>query len=174
MRRLWAALSLVAVVAALGVASGCVESSEEDAQTPATAPTVPNTALQTDSEGNFVTAPPAEGAGGGETAPPEGGGGTEGGGGEATGDAAAGQEVFTQRCQSCHLNGGQEAGVGPQLAGMGLDAADDREPGGERRRGDAAGPGDGRRPRQRGRLRGEHPVGRGACAAPERRVASPA
>jgi cytochrome c5 len=114
----WAALSLVAVVAALGVASGCVESSEEDAQTPAGASTVDNTAVQTDSEGNFVTAPPA--GGGGETAPAEG----EGeGGGEATGDVAAGQEVFTQRCPSCHLNGGQEAGVGPQLAGLGLDAA---------------------------------------------------
>jgi mono/diheme cytochrome c family protein len=123
-RRLWAALSLVAVVAALGVASGCVDSSEEAAQTPATAPTVPNTAAQTDSEGKTVTAPAAEG--GGATAPPEEGGGGAagggGGGGEATGDAAAGQEVFTQRCQSCHLNGGQQAGVGPQLAGMGLDA----------------------------------------------------
>ncbi len=119
-RRLWAALSLVALVAALGLASGCVESSEEAAQTPATAPTVANTAVQTDSEGKFVTAPPAGGEttppGGGETTPPA------GGGGEATGDVAAGQEVFTQRCQSCHLNGGQEAGVGPMLAGAGLDA----------------------------------------------------
>jgi mono/diheme cytochrome c family protein len=118
---MWAALSLVAVVAALGVASGCVESSEEAAQTPATAPTVANTAAQTDSEGKTITAPAAEG--GGATAPPEeGGGGGEGGGGEAAGDPAAGQEVFTQRCQSCHLNGGQEAGVGPQLASMGLQA----------------------------------------------------
>jgi mono/diheme cytochrome c family protein len=117
-RRLWAALSLVAVVAALGLATGCVDSSEEDAQTPATAPTVPNTALQTDSEGKTVTAPAA---GGGPTAPAETGG-EGGGGGEAAGDAAAGQEVFTQRCQSCHLNGGQEAGAGPQLAGLGLQA----------------------------------------------------
>jgi len=120
-RRLWAALSLVAVVATLGVASGCVESSEEDAQTPTNAPTVNNTAVQTDSEGEFVTAPQREE--GGETTAAEGGGAPgEGGVGEAAGDAAAGQEVFAQRCQSCHLNGGQEAGVGPQLAGMGLQA----------------------------------------------------
>jgi cytochrome c551 len=122
-RRLWAALSLVAVVAALGVASGCVDSSEEAAQTPATAPTVANTAAQTDSEGKTVTAPAAEG--GGATAPPEeGGGGGEGGGGEASGDAAAGLAVFDANCTSCHLNDGKDAGgVGPQLAGMGLDAA---------------------------------------------------
>jgi mono/diheme cytochrome c family protein len=119
-RRLWAALSLVALVAALGLAAGCVESSEEDAQTPATAPTVPNSAVQTDSEGNFVTAPPAEG--GGATAP-EGGGG-EDAGGEGGGDAAAGQEFFAATCTTCHLNNGQDAGgIGPQLAGAGLDGA---------------------------------------------------
>ena len=115
-RRLWAALSLVALVAALGVAAGCVESSEEDAQTPSGAPTVANSAAQTDSEGNFVTAPPAEG---GATAPQEGEGGE---GGEAAGDAAAGEQVFAERCQTCHLNGGMDAGgIGPQLAGAGLD-----------------------------------------------------
>lgn len=124
MRRLWAALSLVAVVAALGVASGCVDSSEEAAQTPATAPTVPNTAAQTDSEGKTVTAPAAEG---GATAPAEegggGAGGGGGGGGEASGDAAAGMAVFSSTCTSCHLNNGNDAGgIGPQLAGMGLDA----------------------------------------------------
>jgi cytochrome c551 len=117
-RRLWAALSLVALVAAIGLAAGCVESSEEDAQTPTNAPTVGNTALQTDSEGNFVTAPAADGA---PTAPEEGGGG--GGGGEAAGDAAAGEQIFASTCTGCHLNNGQDAGgVGPQLAGRGLDA----------------------------------------------------
>jgi cytochrome c551 len=117
-RRLWAALSLVALVAAIGLAAGCVESSEEDAQTPTNAATVANTAVQTDSEGNFVTAPPAEGA---PTAPEEGGGG--GGGGEAAGDAAAGEQIFATTCTGCHLNNGQDAGgVGPQLAGQGLDA----------------------------------------------------
>jgi mono/diheme cytochrome c family protein len=117
-RRLWAALSLVALVAALGLAAGCVESSEEAAQTPATAPTVANTAAQTDSEGKTVTAPAAGGA---ATAPPETGGG--GGGGEASGDATAGLAVFESTCTSCHLNNGQDAGgIGPQLAGAGLDA----------------------------------------------------
>jgi mono/diheme cytochrome c family protein len=97
-RRLWAALSLVALVAAIGLAAGCVESSEEDAQTPTNAATVANTAVQTDSEGNFVTAPPA-------------------------GDAAAGEQIFATTCTGCHLNNGQDAGgVGPQLAGQGLDA----------------------------------------------------
>lgn len=130
MRRLWAAVSLVALVAALGLAAGCVESSEDDAQTPTNAPTVGNSARQTDSSGEFVTAPGAteEGAGGGGMAggggaATDGGGG--GGGGEApAGDAAAGMQVFASICTTCHLNNGQEAGgVGPQLAGMGLDAA---------------------------------------------------
>jgi cytochrome c551 len=116
-RRLWAALSLVALVAALGFAAGCVDSSEEEAQTPAGSPTVANSAAQTDSEGNFVTAPPAEG---GATAPEEGEGGE---GGEAAGDAAAGEATFASTCTTCHLNNGQDAGgIGPQLAGAGLDA----------------------------------------------------
>jgi mono/diheme cytochrome c family protein len=115
-RRLWAALSLVALVAVLGLAAGCVDSSEEDAQTPANAPTVANSAVQTDSEGKTITAPAA-------TAPAGGGGGatTEAGGGEAAGDVAAGQEVFAASCTSCHLNNGMDAGgPGPQLAGLGL------------------------------------------------------
>lgn len=117
MRRLWAALSLVALVAAIGLAAGCVESSEEDAQTPTNAPTVANTAVQTDSEGNFVTAPPSGAGQEGDIERPE-------GGGDAEGDPAAGQEVFAANCTACHLNNGQDAGgVGPQLAGAGLDAA---------------------------------------------------
>ena len=120
MRRLWAALSLVAVVAALGLATGCVDSSEEDAQTPASAPTVVNSALQTDSEGKTITAPPAEGAA--TTAPPAAGGGGGGGGGAAAGDAAAGLMVFDATCTSCHLGDGkQEGGIGPKLEGLGLD-----------------------------------------------------
>ena len=125
-RRLWAALSLVTLVAVLGLAAGCVDSSEEDAQTPTNAPTVANSALQTDSEGETISAPSE----GGTTAP-EGGGGeaTEGGGGEGggeevAGDAAAGEQFFASTCTSCHLNNGMDAGgVGPQLAGAGLDAA---------------------------------------------------
>ncbi|MGD9571400.1 MAG: cytochrome c [Thermoleophilia bacterium] len=109
------ALLLVALVAAVGLVAGCVESSEEAAQTPSDAPTVANSALQTDSEGNTVTAPPA-------TVPADGGGtDTAGGGGDAGGDAAAGLEVFAVSCTGCHTDNGNQAGVGPQLAGAGLD-----------------------------------------------------
>jgi len=123
-RRLWATISLVVAVAALALAAGCVDSSEEEAQTPSNAPTVANTAVQTDSEGNFITAPPSTGAGGGQTGgggATAGGGETGGGGGAAAGDAAAGMQVFSTVCTSCHLNGGQDpGGPGPQLAGQGL------------------------------------------------------
>jgi mono/diheme cytochrome c family protein len=123
--RLMVALTLVVlVVAALGLV-GCVESSEEAAQTPSGASTVANSALQTDSEGKTITAPAAGGAqtgGGAETGGAEtGGGGAAGGGGEApAGDAAAGEQVFAANCTGCHLNNGQDAGgVGPQLTGIG-------------------------------------------------------
>ena len=112
------ALTLVVlVVAALGLA-GCVDSSEEDAQTPSGAATVVNSAAQTDSEGKTITAPAATAPAGG------GGGGTEtggGGGGEAAGDAEAGLVGFQASCTGCHLGDGLEAGgVGPKLAGLGL------------------------------------------------------
>ena len=117
MRRLLAALSVVVVVAVLALAAGCVDSSKEAAQTPTNAPTVVNSALQTDSAGKTVTAPaataPATTPAGGKTAPAP-----------AAGDVAAGQQVFASTCTSCHLNNGMDAGgVGPQLAGAGLSAA---------------------------------------------------
>jgi cytochrome c551 len=119
--RLMVALTLVLLMVAALALAGCVESSEEEAQTPSGASTVANSAKQTDSEGNFVTAPAAtapEGGGGSETGGGEGGG----DGGEAAGDAAAGEQVFAANCTGCHLNNGQDAGgVGPQLAGAGLD-----------------------------------------------------
>lgn len=118
--RLMVALTLVLLVVAALALAGCVESSEEEAQTPSGASTVMNSAKQTDSEGKTITAPAAtapEGGGGSET-----GGGEGGGGGEAAGDAAAGEQVFAANCTGCHLNNGQDAGgVGPQLAGAGLD-----------------------------------------------------
>ena len=124
MRRLWALLSLVAVASAVGLAAGCVDSDQEAAQTPSAAPTVANSAVQTDSEGNVVTAPPTAAPGGGQT----GGGDTGGGGGALPGDPAAGMQIFSSTCTTCHLNNGQDAGgVGPQLAGRGLDEALVRE-----------------------------------------------
>lgn len=122
-RRSWVALLLVVLLAAMGLLAGCVESSDEEARTPSDAPTVANSALQTDSEGNTVTAPAATAPAGGGT-DTAGGGATEGGGEEATGDAAAGEQFFAATCTGCHMNNGMDAGgVGPQLAGAGLDAA---------------------------------------------------
>lgn len=121
-RRRWVALSLVLVVAAMALAAGCVESSEEEARTPSDAPTAVNSALQTDSEGKTVTAPAATApAGGGGT--DTGGAGTSGGGEAPAGDAAAGEQVFAATCTGCHLNNGKDdGGVGPKLAGIGDDA----------------------------------------------------
>jgi cytochrome c551 len=119
-RRLWAIASLVALVCALGLVSGCVSSSEEEAQTPTSAETTMNSAVQTDADGNTVTLEK-----GGEPvtpAAPEDGGDT--GGGDVEGDVAAGESTFASSCGGCHMNNGQDAGgIGPQLAGAGLDAA---------------------------------------------------
>ncbi len=115
MRRHLAALSVVVLVAVLALAAGCIDSSEQAAQTPATAPTVVNSAIQTDSAGKTVTAPTA-------TAPAPKPTTTAAGGG--AGDAAAGMLVFASTCTSCHLDNGNSAGgVGPQLKGRGLTAA---------------------------------------------------
>jgi cytochrome c551 len=104
---------VVALMMAAGLAlglGGCVEPDAEEASTPADAPTVVNSAPQTDSTGSTVEAPGAETTAG-ET--------TE----EADPAVAAGQEVFVANCQGCHANLGQEAAVGPQLAGGGRDGA---------------------------------------------------
>ena len=115
--RLTAVLVLVAIGATIGVMAGCGGSSADEAKTPANAPTVVNSAPQTDSQGKTVPAPGA--ATGGATT---GGGATTegGGGGGGGGDVAAGKTFFTQTCNGCHTNGGQQAGVGPKLAGAGL------------------------------------------------------
>lgn len=117
MRRSRVALIVVSLVAALSLITACGDSSEEDAQTPEGASTVANSALQTDSKGETVTAPPATTEAETDTAETE----TEA---ASSGDAAAGQEVFAANCTGCHLNNGNDAGgVGPQLAGAGLDEA---------------------------------------------------
>jgi mono/diheme cytochrome c family protein len=126
-RLMVALIAALLVIAALGVA-GCVDSSEEAAQTPTGSPTVVNSAAQTDSEGKTITAPtstPAAGGGGTQTGggASTGGGAPAGGGGEAAGDATAGKQVFAASCTGCHLSDGTaDGGVGPKLAGLGLDA----------------------------------------------------
>ncbi len=120
MRRLLAIASLVALVAALGLVAGCGDSGDEEAQTPTSATTVANSAAQTDSEGNTVTAPesapPATETAATETAA------TETAATEAdSGDVAAGKTFFAATCTGCHMADGTEAGgVGPKLAGLGL------------------------------------------------------
>lgn len=112
--------SLAAVMASVavlgGIAAGCSDSDSSEASTPAAATTAPNTAVQTDSEGSTVaeTTPPAE-TEATDTEATE----TEGGGEEASGDATAGKATFEGVCQGCHANGGNDAGVGPKLAGLG-------------------------------------------------------
>ncbi len=106
----------MSLVAALSLVTACVDSSEDDAQTPAGAATVANSAVQTNSKGETVTAPA-------ESTPSESTPAETGGGDKPSGDAAAGETVFASSCGGCHTNGGQDAGVGPKLAGAGLDAA---------------------------------------------------
>jgi mono/diheme cytochrome c family protein len=116
-RRHLAALSVVVLLAVLALAAGCIDSSEKAAQTPVSAPTVVNSAIQTDSAGKTVTAPAA-------TAPAPKPTTTAAAGGGGGGDPAAGMQVFASTCTSCHLNNGMDAGgVGPQLKGAGLTAA---------------------------------------------------
>jgi mono/diheme cytochrome c family protein len=109
---------VIAVLAA--VAAGCSEPDEEAAITPDTAETVINTAPQTDAEGNTVPTRVGEVEAGDQAE-----GEAEGGGGGAEGDAAAGEQVFAGTCGACHAGNGTEAGgVGPQLAGSGVNAED--------------------------------------------------
>lgn len=115
MKRWKSLAAIMASVAVLGgVAAGCSDSDSSEASTPAAATTAPNTAVQTDGEGSTVaeTTPPAETE---ATTEAE----TDGGGEEPSGDATAGKATFEAVCQGCHANGGQEAGVGPKLAGLG-------------------------------------------------------
>jgi mono/diheme cytochrome c family protein len=44
------------------------------------------------------------------------------GGSVATGDSARGASVFASECAGCHGDAGSGGGVGPTLAGAGLDA----------------------------------------------------
>lgn len=112
---------LYSLAVALAIAAGamsltaCVESDPDAADTPDSAPTIANTAIQTDEEGMTVTEEaPAPDDGGGEQ-PME-------GGGEMGGEAVeAGQAVFNENCTTCHAQDGIGAGpIGPNLEGVGL------------------------------------------------------
>jgi mono/diheme cytochrome c family protein len=124
-RKVWlVSLLLVAVVAAMAL-TGCVDSSQSEAETPSNATTIVNSALQTDSTGKTISAPAStsgaapSGGGGASTS----GGASGGGGGAAKGDAAAGKTVFAASCTACHMQDGMAAGgIGPKLAGSGFDA----------------------------------------------------
>jgi len=110
------ALAAVAALAAtLGIAAGCVSSDPDAADTPTDAPTAENTGVQTDADGNTIETQPSDG-------PPADGGGDGGGGDGAA--VEAGLVVFQASCTSCHLGDGADGGgIGPQLAGQGLDPA---------------------------------------------------
>lgn len=126
MRRLRAIASLVALVGALCLVSGCVSSSEEEAQTPTGAETITNVAVQTDESGATVPAPGTEDPPPAVTEEPGAGAGTDTA--APVGDVAAGDTFFAQSCSSCHMDGGRSGdGFGPQLAGQGLDADTVRE-----------------------------------------------
>ena len=119
-----ASIAVISLLMATGALAGCVESDPQAAETPTGATTVQNSAAQTDSEGNTVSAP--AGGGGGEEAPAAGGGGAgeddnagegEGGGG-AQGDAEAGVALFTEvGCGGCHVfaEAGAAGAIGPNL-----------------------------------------------------------
>jgi cytochrome c551 len=113
-----AALLAIAAVVGSAALAGCSDSDSSEASTPAGATTAANSALQTDSEGATVTAPPAE-TSAATTEPAE----TEAPTEEPEGDVAAGKTTFEGVCQGCHPAGGTQAGVGPQLAGGGRDEA---------------------------------------------------
>ncbi len=66
-----ASIAVITLLMAIGALAGCVESDPQAAETPTGATTVQNSAAQTDSEGNTVSAPA-----GGEEPPAEGGGGS--------------------------------------------------------------------------------------------------
>lgn len=115
-RRLWVITSLVALLCGALFLSGCVSSSADEAQTPESAQTAANSALQTDENGSTVA---PEG-----TEPPPAEEPTEPGAPiEVEGDASAGERVFASNCTACHLNNGLDGnGFGPQLSAQGLDA----------------------------------------------------
>lgn len=102
-RPLRAGLALM-VAASLALAVGCGSDSSSGAEGTTEAAPPATTASATTAPATTAPAEPATTA-------------------AAAGDAAAGETVFASTCTGCHMNNGQDAGgVGPKLAGTGLDA----------------------------------------------------
>ncbi|HMM49111.1 MAG TPA: cytochrome c [Miltoncostaeaceae bacterium] len=119
MRKLSMFALLAALVCAVGLVAGCGGSSSSEASTPTGAETVTNnvttgaeTPTDTAAAPTDTTAAPTDTA----AAP------TDTAAAPVEGDVAAGKTVFETSCQGCHMNDGQDAGVGPKLAGLGLTA----------------------------------------------------
>lgn len=126
MRRRKASIAIISALLALGALAGCVESDPEAAETPTGATTVQNSAAQTDSEGNTVSAPADTSAGGDQPLPEdeeagdqeERAAGEDSPGAGGGGDATAGIQLFTSAgCGGCHTleAAGTSGGVGPDL-----------------------------------------------------------
>lgn len=114
MRRIWVALSLVAVIGAVALLAGCGGSDSADTTTEK-ATTAATTATQATSEATTAAAPTT-------TAPATTAPATTTAGGDAAA-VAAGLVFFQKTCSGCHMADGTKAGgVGPKLAGMGLSA----------------------------------------------------
>jgi mono/diheme cytochrome c family protein len=105
------AVALAIAAGAMGL-TACAESDPDAADTPDSAPTVANSAIQTDEEGMTIEQEPAS-EGEAEEA--------EEGDVELSPEAEAGLIVFNQSCTACHAEGGIGDGpIGPNLEGNGL------------------------------------------------------
>ncbi len=111
---------LYSLAVALAIAAGtvgltaCVESDPDAADTPESAPTVANSAIQTDAEGMTIEQEPAPREGE-EDEPAV----------ELSPEAQAGQIVFNESCTTCHATDGVGDGpIGPNVEGVGLSNAE--------------------------------------------------
>lgn len=105
--RIGVAVALIATFAAVGAGCG----GDDNAASPTTTPPTTTAATTTAATTTAATTTAATTTAATTTAPtPE---------APPTGDVAAGKTFFAGTCQSCHLNGGTQAGVGPVLAGGG-------------------------------------------------------
>lgn len=109
---------LYSLAVALAIAAGavgltaCVESDPDAADTPDSAPTVVNSAIQTDEEGMTIEQ---------ESVPEGEAEEAEEADLELSPEAEAGLVVFNQACTACHAEGGIGDGpIGPNLEGNGL------------------------------------------------------